>query len=564
MRSLLAVMLVLVPGLSVAQSLVITAPAAPGGGWDQTARAMQRALAEIEPGLNVQVENVPGAAGTIGLARFIQSERGNPDALLVTGLVMVSGVITSHSPVSLADATPIARLTGEYEIIVVPAASPYQSLTDLVAAFRKDPGSISWGGGSAGGTDDLLVRLLAEQIGLPASSVNYIAFSGGGAALAAVLGGQVSAAVSGYAEFAGQIAAGQLRILAVSAPSRVAGIDAPTLRDAGIALDLANWRAIVAPPGLSDAEEAALVRTNDDDGHERAVAGDAREKRLGRSVPCRPAVSPVPALRTVPHRGGVAAFERDQHRRRFYAVGHADAEHAAVVSGADLRRRARADADEHIQAPPGLRCIRHANGHGDRGCRSPPCRSSSSRWDSLRHRRCCSPSPRTALRGQRPATRALMIDLAVGAVFSIVLFVTFTRGLGVSLPGFARLLMSELLAGFAVALTPANLLWALAGATLGTAVGVLPGIGPALTVALLLPITYGLDPTAALIMFAGIYYGAMYGGSTTSILLNTPGESATIVTAIDGHQMARNGRAGAALATAAIGSFVAGTLATLR
>ena len=123
--------------------------------------------------------------------------------------------------------------------------------------------------------------------------------------------------------------------------------------------------------------------------------------------------------------------------------------------------------------------------------------------------------------------------------------------------------MSELLAGFAVALTPANLLWALAGATLGTAVGVLPGIGPALTVALLLPVTYGLEPTAALIMFAGIYYGAMYGGSTTSILLNTPGESATIVTAIDGHQMARNGRAGAALATAAIGSFVAGTLATL-
>ncbi len=129
MRSLLAVMLVLVPGLSVAQSLVITAPAAPGGGWDQTARAMQRVLAEIEPGVNVQVENVPGAAGTIGLARFIQSERGNPGALLVTGLVMVSGVITNHSPVSLADATPIARLTGEYEIIVVPAASPYQSLT---------------------------------------------------------------------------------------------------------------------------------------------------------------------------------------------------------------------------------------------------------------------------------------------------------------------------------------------------------------------------------------------------------------------------------------------------
>src|SRR5207302_1257865 len=122
---------------------------------------------------------------------------------------------------------------------------------------------------------------------------------------------------------------------------------------------------------------------------------------------------------------------------------------------------------------------------------------------------------------------------------------------------------SELLNGFAVALTPMNLLWALLGCTLGTAIGVLPGLGPALTIALLLPITYKVEPTSAFILFAGIYYGAMYGGSTTSILLNTPGESATIVTALEGNKMARNGRAGAALATAAIGSFVAGTIGTL-
>ena len=122
---------------------------------------------------------------------------------------------------------------------------------------------------------------------------------------------------------------------------------------------------------------------------------------------------------------------------------------------------------------------------------------------------------------------------------------------------------SALADGFRVALTPAHLMWSLLGVTLGTAVGVLPGIGPALTVSLLLPVTYSVEPTAAFIMFAGIYYGAMYGGSTTSILLNTPGESATIVTAIEGHEMAKAGRGGAALATAAIGSFVAGTLATL-
>ncbi len=258
-RGALAILLLIPVVLRASTPLMIVAPAAPGGGWDQTARVMQRVLAEVEPGVSVQVDNVPGAAGTIGLARFVQSERGNPNALLVTGLVMVSGVITNHSPVSLADATPIARLTGESEVIVVPAASPYRSMQELTGAFKANPGAIAWGGGSAGGTDDLLVRLMAEQLGLPASRVNYIAFAGGGAALAAVLGGQVTAAVSGYGEFAGQIAAGQLRALAISSPARVDGIDAPTLRESGIDLDLANWRAVVAAPGLSAAERDALT-----------------------------------------------------------------------------------------------------------------------------------------------------------------------------------------------------------------------------------------------------------------------------------------------------------------
>ncbi len=123
--------------------------------------------------------------------------------------------------------------------------------------------------------------------------------------------------------------------------------------------------------------------------------------------------------------------------------------------------------------------------------------------------------------------------------------------------------IDALLSGFAVALTPTNLLWGFVGVTLGTAVGVLPGVGPALTVAMLLPLTVKLDPTGALIMFAGIYYGAMYGGSTTTILLNTPGESASIATALEGNKMAKRGRAGPALATAAIGSFVAGTISVV-
>jgi len=239
--------------------LTIIAPAAPGGGWDQTARAMQRALLATEPGAIVQVENVPGAAGTIGLARFVSAERGRPEALLVTGLVMVGAIATTGSAVSLADATPIARLTGEHEVIVVPATSPHRTLRDLLDALVAAPAAVSWGGGSAGGTDDLLVRLIAEAVQVAPAAANYVAFSGGGEALAAVLGGQVTAGVSGYGEFAGAITAGQLRVLATSAPVRDPLVDAPTLREAGLDLDLANWRAVVAPPGISAAEREAMT-----------------------------------------------------------------------------------------------------------------------------------------------------------------------------------------------------------------------------------------------------------------------------------------------------------------
>lgn len=261
-----------------AQSLTIVAPAAPGGGWDQTARALQRALITVEPGASVQVENVPGAAGTIGLARFASSERGRAESLLVTGLVMVSGIVAQRSVVSLADVTPIARLTGEYEVIVVPADSPHRTLADLLQAFRASPRAVSWGGGSAGGTDDLLARLIAETVAVPPSSVNYVAFSGGGEALAALLGGQVTAGVSGLGEFAPSIENGQLRALAVSSPERLPGLDAPTLRDAGVPLDLANWRAVVAPPGLSDVAAEGLRQRV-----QRVVGSAAWRETLARS-----------------------------------------------------------------------------------------------------------------------------------------------------------------------------------------------------------------------------------------------------------------------------------------
>ncbi len=248
-----------------APDLTIVAPAAPGGGWDQTARVMQQVLRTSGLAQSVQVVNAPGAAGTIGLARFVSADAGNGSALLVTGLVMVSGIATNNSPVTLADVTPIARLSGEYEVIVVPKGSPYQTLGDLVTAFKANPRAVSWGGGSAGGTDEILVRLLADAAGVPRSGVNYIAYSGGGQALAAVLGAHVSAGVSGLGEFAAQLESGDLRALAISAPARIApatsGFDAatvPTIREQALDVVLMNWRGVVAPPGISRAERRAL------------------------------------------------------------------------------------------------------------------------------------------------------------------------------------------------------------------------------------------------------------------------------------------------------------------
>jgi putative tricarboxylic transport membrane protein len=267
MRSLLvALVVVALAGVATAQnvdSLRIMAPAGPGGGWDGTARAMQAALQDAGIVRQVEVFNVPGAGGTIGLAQLATSEAGNGDILMVMGLVMVGSILTNDAPVGLDQSTPIARLTAEYEVIVVPAASPFQTLADLVAAFQADPGAVAFAGGSAGGIDHILVGLLAEETGVDPTAINYIPYSGGGEALAAILGSQVAAGVSGYSEWAGQIEAGELRVLSISSPERIDGIDAPTMIEQGIDLDIANWRGVVAAPGLSDADRDALVSTVD-------------------------------------------------------------------------------------------------------------------------------------------------------------------------------------------------------------------------------------------------------------------------------------------------------------
>jgi putative tricarboxylic transport membrane protein len=246
------------PAAAQVEGLEIVVPAAPGGGWDQTGRAMQNALQEAGLASGIQVVNIPGAGGTIGLAQFVSGKEGQGNALMTGGLVMLGAILTNQSPVTLEQVTPIARLTGEYEAIVVPASSELQTLDDLIAMFKEDPQSVSWGGGSAGGTDHMLVGLIAKEIGVAPDGVNYVPFSGGGEALASILGGHVTAGVSGWEEFAGQVETGDLRPLAISSAERLEGIDVPTLKEQGVDVELTNWRAVFAPPGISEEDKKAL------------------------------------------------------------------------------------------------------------------------------------------------------------------------------------------------------------------------------------------------------------------------------------------------------------------
>jgi putative tricarboxylic transport membrane protein len=220
---------------------------------------MQQALQRAGLVRLVPVENVPGAAGTIGLARFIGNESGRNGVVMVSGLIMLGGIVTQRSPVTLHEITPLARLTGEYEVIAVPTTSPYRTLRDLLDAFVARPESISWAGGSeGGGGEQMLAGLVADALGVPPSRVNYIPFSGGGESMPAILGGQVSVGINGLAEFAGQIDAGTLRPLAISSAARVPGLDIPTLREQGVDVEFENWRALMAPAGITAADRARL------------------------------------------------------------------------------------------------------------------------------------------------------------------------------------------------------------------------------------------------------------------------------------------------------------------
>jgi putative tricarboxylic transport membrane protein len=242
-----------------ATDYTILAPAAPGGGWDSTARSMQEVLQAEGISASVQVQNVPGAGGTVGLAQFAAGTSGDATQLIVGGYVMVGAILTNESPVSLADVTPIARLTGEAVGIAVSAASPIQNINELVEMMKADPGAVSWAGGSAGGADHITVGLLAKAAGVDPTLINYVAFAGGGEALAAILGNQVTAGISGVGEFLPQVQAGTMRMLAVSTAEKWVGTDAPTLIESGYDVNVQNWRMVAAAPGLSDEQKAAVT-----------------------------------------------------------------------------------------------------------------------------------------------------------------------------------------------------------------------------------------------------------------------------------------------------------------
>ena len=250
--------------------LRIMAPADPGGGWDTTARVMSQALTQskaVDKG--IEVYNVPGAGGTIGLSQLTSKQSGKSNQLMIMGLVMIGAIETNQSAVDLTKTTPIAALTTEPEAIVVRSQSKYKTMQQLVDDMKADPAKISFGGGSAGGTDQILVGLVAKAAGVDPSKPKYVAYSGGGEATQSILSGSVDAGVSSVSEFTDQVAAGKMRVLAVSTaePLQVGGKEAKTLKEQGLDVEITNWRGVVAPPGIKpgdrDAAIAAIEKLHD-------------------------------------------------------------------------------------------------------------------------------------------------------------------------------------------------------------------------------------------------------------------------------------------------------------
>ena len=246
------------PSLAAA-NIKMMIPANPGGGWDTTGRALGKALQDSGVASSVTYENKGGAAGIIGLAQYANATKGDGNSLMVMGAVMLGGIITGKPPVSLDKVTPIARLTSEYNVFVVPANSPLKTMKDVVDQLKKDPGSVKWGGGSRGSTEHIAAAMLAREVGVDAAKINYVPFRGGGEAVAAILGGNVTVGGSGYSEFQQYIETGKMRPIAVTSGKRLKGINIPTMIEQGYNIEIGNWRGVYAPAGLSVAQRKNLT-----------------------------------------------------------------------------------------------------------------------------------------------------------------------------------------------------------------------------------------------------------------------------------------------------------------
>nr|WP_315183612.1 tripartite tricarboxylate transporter substrate-binding protein [uncultured Albidiferax sp.] len=234
-------------------------PANPGGGWDTTGRALGKALTDAQAADSVSFDNKGGAAGALGLAQFVNGSKGDPNAMMVMGAVMLGGIITGKPPVGLNQATPLARLTTEYNVFVLPASSPYKTMKEVVEQLKKDPGSIKWGGGSRGSTEHIAAAMIARDVGVDPSKINYVAFRGGGEATAAILGGNVTVGGSGLSEFAEYIKTGKMRALAMTSATRLKGVDIPTLKEQGINVEIGNWRGVYGAGGITPEQRKVLI-----------------------------------------------------------------------------------------------------------------------------------------------------------------------------------------------------------------------------------------------------------------------------------------------------------------
>jgi putative tricarboxylic transport membrane protein len=241
-----------------ATNLKMMIPANPGGGWDTTGRALGKALQDAKAAVSVTYENKGGAAGALGRAQFL-NQKGDPNAMMVMGAVMLGGIITGRQPVTLTQCTPLARLTSEYNVFVLPANSPFKTMADVVAQLKKDPGSVKWGGGSRGSTEHIAAAMIAREVGVDPAKINYVAFRGGGEATAAILGGNVTVGGSGYSEFAEYISTGKMRAVAVTSATRLKGVEVPTLKEQGINVEIGNWRGVYGAPGITPAQRKDLI-----------------------------------------------------------------------------------------------------------------------------------------------------------------------------------------------------------------------------------------------------------------------------------------------------------------